>query len=197
MISNWQGLRGKPLRVGTNTCDQLIAMSVTENTLFGLADILQSNECRLLRALLYPAGSTQPRIILLPARTGDLSTPPWVSDFNLIHWFPGGNRQVHIRAVPATDFALRNAYTIVTGAPCPHLSMNRSLHDNLGLNVRGNLLVFRHSARRRLSVVNVHNAERRLIELVLHRCVVHSSTIVCDTLFLTHRGFVIGGIDSS
>ncbi len=160
-------------------------MLVNKLQLSALADILQDSEHRLIRALLYPAGSARPRMLLLPARLEPDVSAPWMSDFDLTPWFPGGTRQVNLTVIPATNFALRNAYTIVTAAIHTSPSINSSLQETLGIYLRGNLLVFRHSARRPLSVVSVHNAERRLIDLVLYRYVLHSPAATCRTPFLT------------
>lgn len=121
-----------------------------------------------------------------------------MSDFDLTHWFPAGTRHVHVSVIPATNFALRNAYTIVTCAIHSHPSINNCLQQTLGLYVRGNILVFRHSARRQLSVINVHNAERRLIDLVLHRYGIHTAMFTTNqsTALMTHQP-TPGATDSS
>ena len=88
---------------------------------------------------------------------------------DISHWFPFGARYIRVSTIPATGFHLINDYTIVTSTFQHERPSNRSLSETLGISLKGNLVVMRHSSPRPMSVVSVHPAERRLIDVVIHR----------------------------
>ena len=121
----------------------------------------------------------------------------WPEDLNIRRWFSKGSRRTRLSAMP-TDitFALRNNYSIVT-SKCTHTTINRALHDKWGLHIRGHVIVLRHGARNWMRVMNVHPAERQLIDLVVRKyaspfkLVRHTLTLVvtlpCFRTTLTRR----------
>ena len=117
-------------------------------------------------------GSSRPRIISLPAPVfpddaPDVTAEPHQVDVE--HWFRGTTRYVTLTSIPGTGFPLTNKYTLVTATLQPHGPENRSLRETLGINVRGNVIVLRHSITPPYSITNVHPSEKRLIDLVVLR----------------------------
>lgn len=126
----------------------------------------------MVRALLYPVGDIRPHIVYVTApivHDDEPDTYCWAEDFDLSQWFPSGTRLVRISAIPATTFLLHNDYTLVTNIFQPSGPHNRCLFETLGINIRGNLLVFRHSQAEPQRITHINYAEKRLIDLVVFR----------------------------
>ncbi|KAI0706479.1 hypothetical protein C8Q76DRAFT_800906 [Earliella scabrosa] len=127
---------------------------------------------RVLRALIYPVGNLRPLTLLLCMKTQDDDYPDacgWVEDFDLSRWFPFGCKAIRVWTVPSTGFTLSNDFTLVTTkfpASCP---LNRSLQCSLGIQLRGNIIVFRHSSRSPMQVTNISYSDRQLIKLIIQR----------------------------
>ncbi|KAI0723575.1 hypothetical protein C8Q76DRAFT_794499 [Earliella scabrosa] len=121
-------------------------------------------------AMLYPLTRGRPRLIRLPVHVHEDPTfRPWCEDVQLGRWFPFGPRYRRVDIIAGTAFSLVNDYTIVTTqfeSGCPS---NGTIRDEMGLFVRGNVVVLRHSARQHLRVCSVSRAEMRLIDLVVQR----------------------------
>ncbi|KAI0715419.1 hypothetical protein C8Q76DRAFT_796178 [Earliella scabrosa] len=127
---------------------------------------------RMVKALLYPVGDTKPRIVYIATkvdRDDDPDAYGWAEDYEIDHWFPSGKRFVRMASIPATRFTLDNEYTMVSSLMQVYGPLNQCLHALLGLNVHGNLLVIRHSALKPETVINIHPAEKRLVDLVVFR----------------------------
>ena len=134
--------------------------------------IPQSREHRLIKALLYPVGDARPHIVFLPIRIpsdDDPHSASWAEDAEVSQWFPIGVRYVRVSSIPATGFQLTNDYTIITSTFHRNGPQNRCINEVLGIALRGNVLVMRHSCSRPMTIVNVHPSERRLIDLVITR----------------------------
>ncbi|KAI0722572.1 hypothetical protein C8Q76DRAFT_793610 [Earliella scabrosa] len=132
----------------------------------------ESREHRLIKALLYPVGDHKAHLLVLPIHIpndDDPQSASWAEDPDVSHWFPVGVRYVRVSTIPATGFHLTNDYTILTSTFHRNGPCNRCIDDVLGLSIRGNILVMRHSSSRPMSIVNIHPAERRLIDLVILR----------------------------
>ncbi|TFK85003.1 hypothetical protein K466DRAFT_495562 [Polyporus arcularius HHB13444] len=133
-----------------------------------------------VRALLYPAESMTPVVILVPASaSADLEPGQryWLEDLSVDRWFPNGWQTQRVSQFPETSYQLRNHYTIYTSAETQRSRRNLSLVQ-LGVRQhRGNVLVLRTSSRQAYEVTNVHSAERALIDLVVTRYVFVNGTL--------------------
>ena len=125
-----------------------------------------------MKGLLYPVGSTRPRVVLLPAPSfpdDDDSVRAQPEDVDVAHWFAGSTRYITISSIPGTGFLLTNKYTVISNALQPSGPPNRSLRDTLGIHVRGNVIVLRHAVSRPDTVTNIHPAEKRFVDLIILR----------------------------
>ena len=142
---------------------------------------IQSTEHRIVKALLYPAGDVKSRTVALSCPEpgdDDQHSAPWATDVDVSHWFPHGTRHVRLSSIPATGFQLTNDYTVISSTFQRNAPNNQALLEVLGIHVRGNVLVLRHSSAHPMVVVNIHPAERRLIDLVVQRYVAMFLTAV-------------------
>ena len=151
---------------------QSVSMAILCHTTLWL-NLPQRRVSRLVKAVIYPVGSYKARAVLLPVHVEPGAHPDesvWAEDVNVARWFPHGARYIRITTVPATNFPLVNDYTLVTSAIPLYAPANRSISQTLGVELKGNVVVLRHSAPRPMRITNIHPAERRLIDLVIYRC---------------------------
>ena len=133
---------------------------------------LQADDIKLITGVLYPVASARPRPIRLGVvyhADDDARATGLVDDVRLKHWFPGGCTYTRVHVVPGSDLTLANDYTIVTGAEPRRSLMNKATSNHLRCEARGNIIVLRHHQRYQMSATNVHSAERKLIDFVVHQ----------------------------
>ncbi|KAI0708383.1 hypothetical protein C8Q76DRAFT_626864 [Earliella scabrosa] len=127
-------------------------------------------------AVLYPVTRGRARLIRLPIRNRiDHTVRPWCEDIEIGHWFPFGARLRRVDTIAGSTFSLVNDYTIFTStfeSGCP---LNGTIRDQMGLFLRGNVLVVRHCSREQLCVCRVSRPEMRFVDLVVQRCEAYSS----------------------
>ncbi|KAI0706599.1 hypothetical protein C8Q76DRAFT_629737, partial [Earliella scabrosa] len=127
----------------------------------------------VVTGVIYPVCRGRPRLIRLPLNEEIIGHTdpalPWPEDVDVRHWFPHGARYTRITCVPGSDFALYNDYTVITSASPRRSPVNSTVYHLLGLYLRGNVVVVKHSARRLLRVCNIHHAETRFVDLLIQR----------------------------
>lgn len=143
---------------------------------------------KLITALLYAARIPTPRLVKLPVRV-DYNNPVdasgWVDDVDTSHWFPHGVQYTKVDSLPGCTKSLRNAYTIVTSSQQDLGPHNRCVFANLGIDIRGNVVVIRHSSQNAVRATNLHSAERQFLDVLLERLV-----FVRDALLYTFANFM-------
>ena len=65
------------------------------------------------------------------------------------------------------SFSLPNNYSIITTQSSTTAPVNRTIHVNLGMTVRGHVIVVRHAARNFMRLTNVPQTERRFIDFIV------------------------------
>ena len=103
-------------------------------------------------------------------------------------WFSRGSRMARVSTLPMDlSFSPPNHYSVIkftiqcsTTAP-----VNRTIHVNLGLTVRGHVIVVRHAARNFMRLTNVPRTERRFIDFIVREYVqlTHSLVILSAVYF--------------
>ena len=121
-------------------------------------------------AVLYPVVRGRARLIRLPVHVhDDDSAGPSCEDVQFGRWFPFDVRLRRVDTIAGSTFCLINDYTIVTSLSESSCPLNGTLRDQMGLFVRGNVVVLRHCSRNQLRVCRVSRAEMRFIDLVVQR----------------------------
>ena len=101
----------------------------------------------------------------------------WPEDLHTRRWFPRGLQRTRISTLPTdVQFSLPNNYSIITSRCSPTASVNRAMHNLLGIRIRGHVLVIRHGARNIMQVTNVLRAEHRFIDVLIRRYVLSYDT---------------------
>ena len=129
-----------------------------------------------VRGMMYPADALKPTIVWIPVhneRAFSHVRTRWAVDLNIDRWFPEGSSTSTISRVPdlSRRHPLRNNYSIFVAEDSSDAPTNECLQSLAGLTQKGNVLVIRHSVRRRAEVTHMQPNERSLVDMVVIRCV--------------------------
>ncbi|KAI0713805.1 hypothetical protein C8Q76DRAFT_620778 [Earliella scabrosa] len=134
--------------------------------------IFQGRASRTIRVLLYPVGDFRPVLLHLPVRQSEDNDPLascWLEDFDVSRWFPLGMERIPVHSIPSVDYTLSNRFTLVVSTPSIQSQVNRCLQFTLGIQLRGNVIAFRHSQRHTARVTNINYPDRRHLNLYMQR----------------------------
>ncbi|TFK90045.1 hypothetical protein K466DRAFT_597278 [Polyporus arcularius HHB13444] len=134
--------------------------------------LAQANNHKVITAIMYPIASTRPRAIRVPVFVDPDEDPHasgWVSDVHSEPWFPNGTTYTRIHTVPGSNMLLGNDYTIITSRHPRREPTNQAARRQLGMHVKGNILVVRHARGYSMTATNVHSAEHTLIDHVVQQ----------------------------